>query len=68
MNMSILHTFSQQPANPHARRGFWSMFDSKGRRQLLEEDLEAGKTVSLILGSIVIGGVLLMIVTVILAI
>lgn len=66
--MSTMNSLDESPRSTHSRSGFWAAFSSQDRRRLLEDDLQAGKTVSFILASIVVLGTVMMIVTVLLAI
>lgn len=66
--MSTTNSFEHVPFSTHRRTGFWAEFNSQDRRRLLGEDLQAGKIVSCILGSIVIIGALMMLATVLIAV
>jgi hypothetical protein len=52
---------------PHRMSSVWSAFDTEQRRQLIDDDLLAGRSVSLVLISVVTAGFLMMILTVLAA-
>lgn len=48
----------------HCKHAVWDSFDPEQQNRMIEDDLSAGKSVSMVLGSLIATGLVLIVVTV----